>query len=64
MFNVGDLIIGNEDNNYGITNRCNLCIVGYVDRFNNNDINVFVLEEDDAICTREIRNINDFNLME
>lgn len=61
MFNVGDLIIGNERNEYGITNRRNLCIVGYVDRFKHDDINVFVLEEDNGIRTREIRNINDFN---
>ena len=61
MFNVGDLIIGNEDNEYGITNRRNLCIVGYVDDFNHDDINVFVLEESNDIRTREISNIESFN---
>lgn len=61
MFNVGDLVIGNEDNEYGITNRRNLCIVGYVDDFNHDDINVFVLEESNGIRTREISNIESFN---
>ena len=61
MFNVGDLVIGNEDNSYSITNSRNLCIVGYVNGFNHNDINVFVLEADDAIRTREIENIRSFN---
>lgn len=61
MFNVGDLVIGNESNEYGITNRHNLCIVGNVNSFNHDEINVFVLEADDSIRTREIRNINDFN---
>ena len=61
MFNVGDLVIGNERNSYGITNSRNLCIVGYVNGFDHNDIKVFVLEADDAIRTREIENIRSFN---
>lgn len=60
-FSVGDLVIGNEDNEYGITNRRSLCIVGYVDDFNHNDINVFVLEESGGIRSREISNIESFN---
>lgn len=45
MFNVGDLVIGNESNEYGITNRRTLCVVGWVSS-NSNDINVFALDGD------------------
>lgn len=31
MFNVGDLVIGNEGNEYGVTNNRTLCVVGWVD---------------------------------
>ena len=31
MFNVGDLVIGNERNEYGVTNNRTLCVVGWVD---------------------------------
>jgi len=31
MFNVGDLVIGNEINEYGVTNNRTLCVVGWVD---------------------------------
>jgi len=31
MFNVGDLVIGNEINGYGVTNNRTLCVVGWVD---------------------------------
>jgi hypothetical protein len=30
-FKVGDIVIGNEDNHYGITNRENICkVVGFI----------------------------------
>lgn len=31
MFNVGDLVIGNEMNGYGVTNDRTLCVVGWAD---------------------------------
>lgn len=60
MFNVGDLIIGNEDNAYGITNRRTLCIVGWASS-NSNDIMVFALDGDLPTSVNRIDNLEDFD---
>ena len=54
MFNVGDLIIGNNNNPYYVTNKRTLCIVGYVNPHDSNRINVFALEGDQINSSREI----------
>lgn len=63
MFNVGDLVIGNENNHYGITNSNALCVVGHTVGIFGDDIIVFVLEakERDMCSTREIESLDDFN---
>lgn len=63
MFNVGDLVTGNENNVYGITNRNALCIVGNTVGTFGDDIIVFVLEAKgrDMCNTREIESLDDFN---
>ena len=51
IFNVGDLVIGNENNHYGITNKRTLCIVGYVSP-TGDKINVFALEGDQLVVRK------------
>ena len=60
MFNVGDLVIGNERNEYGVTNRRTLCVVGYVD--SPTRMKVFAIDGDLHHSVRKIEgDLRDFD---
>ena len=49
MFNVGDIITGTPENDYGITTRGMICRVIGVDRYDPGRINVEIIDADEDL---------------